>query len=134
MKLLNFKEEFANRVRCGEKRQTIRRDPGESNWPVRGDPLRFYTGMRTKRCRWLADGICADVYPVTIHGSGIVSINGVALSPLEAIDMAKRDGFQAFQDFVEFFAFHYGLPFGGVLIEWELHERWPYPPKRAKVK
>ena len=64
MSALNFKKEFAEDVRTGRKRQTIRRE--RKNPIRRGEMLFLYTGMRTKNCELLRKNFCHEVSKIII--------------------------------------------------------------------
>ena len=116
MPALNFKTQFAELVESGKKKQTIRQV-----WknPIKvGDTLYLYTGMRTKQCRKLREGVCKSVKDIRIT-SMCVKLDGIELTLLDYIAFAKRDGFTSQADFADFFIHEYGLPFEGVLIEWD---------------
>jgi len=121
MPAINFKKQSAPAVESGEKKQTIRalRKDGRPSATV-GGPLMLYTGMRTKVCRKLKDAVCKSVSPVLIkeYGPGIeVFIDGAMI--LNTHDFAKADGFKSEVEFFDFFEKTHGLPFEGVLIEWD---------------
>jgi len=90
MPALNFTAKNAPLVESGTKRQTIRRV-----WKrpiVVSDDLYLYTGMRTKRCRFLNFVKCARVTPVLLlHGS--VQVDGTGMPLAAANALAVADGF-----------------------------------------
>jgi hypothetical protein len=67
---INFSEQFAERVKSGDKRQTIRR----SKKCGPGDTLQLYTGQRTKACRKLRDAVCKDVTYVGLTARGVTLV------------------------------------------------------------
>ena len=118
MPALNFKKEFADLVESGKKTQTIRRP-----WkrPIyTGDKLYLYTGMRTKSCRKLGEGVCKSVKQITISSDGWVNVDHIEFP---ASRIAYKDGFNSVEDFIGFFLKRYGLPFRGILIEWRQDEK-----------
>ena len=124
MTAINFKARFAPLVESGEKRQTIR---PERKQPIKvGDKLQLYTGMRTKGCRKLADAVCTQVRRVTIANAYFAiqheehPICDRLLGSIERFAMAVADGFDVYSEMHAFFKSQYGLPFRGVLIQWEL--------------
>lgn len=122
MSALNFKERFAGMVERGEKRQTIR---AKRKRPiVIGETLHLFTGQRTKACRRLGTGRCTRVREVVIDRGSLI-LDGRLVSFRTRYAIADMDGFCRWEDFTAFFAKR-GLPFEGVLIEWELE------PSRAK--
>ena len=116
MKLLSFQARFAEPVRLGIKRQTIRRVGKRQYFP--GDKLRLYTGLRTARAVHLLDAEVTKVQRLIldIAGSGTVSafwwwhdetLNVPDHRP-HAIDdaFARADGFSCREDMLDFFTAH----------------------------
>ena len=127
----SFKARFAAPILAGTKAQTIR---ALGKRPTRhaydGCKLQFYTGMRTRQCRKIADAICRDApyiainlvksevtirQPIAAEGSRI-SI----FQPRGLDDFARSDGFADWSDMVAFWRKeHPGVEvFEGVLIRW----------------
>ena len=117
MPALNFKKQFAPKVRSGEKRQTIRARRRDGCDPKPGDKLYLYTGMRTKVCERLAVTECATSQPVVI-GKDFLSIDDVELFSYEREVVAKNDGFATFHEMAAWFDDIHGLPFAGLMIRW----------------
>lgn len=130
MVALNFKEQFADDVEDERKLRSIRAPRKDGRDPKPGDKLQLYTGMRQTGCRKLRDAVCQRVRPVEIDYTGI-TIAGKRLYAGDAPayqggpdpesydgDFARADGFDGFQDMVEFFKETHELPFKGLLIEW----------------
>ncbi len=117
MPALNFHPRFAPLVESGGKRQTLRR---VRKLPIRvGDRLIFYTGQRTKGCRWLGEGRCFTAAPFTIEPTlPFFWLNGIILTDTECHSLAQADGFRTVADMVIWFNDKYRLPFSGVLIRW----------------
>lgn len=113
MPALNYQERFASKVERGAKRHTIRRRRKREIKP--GDTLYHYTGLRTKKCRKLAETICENVWSARITNTGI-AVNGEWLIGLHMF--AYLDGFNSWAEMRDFFKKRYGLPFEGVLITW----------------
>ena len=62
----SFKAQFADRIRAGEKCQTIRAQRKRHARP--GEPMQIFTGMRTKHCeRIIPDPLCLAVDPIRIN-------------------------------------------------------------------
>ena len=116
MVALNFKKQFADKVRAMEKRQTIRAYRSTGN-PYAGCQLQLYTGMRTKSCEKLSEVKCARTSMILIKENGI-EIQGEKITRDEEKALAKKDGFKTAHEFRAFFRNTYGLPFIGQLIEW----------------
>ena len=116
MPAYNFKQQFAEAVEEGTKRQTIR--PKRKRPTKPGDRLYLYTGMRTKQCRKLGEATCTEVLDIEIQTSR-VTVAGEALSWAQMKLLASLDGFSDQEAFFQFFEDAYGLPFQGELIRWE---------------
>jgi len=114
MRVILFKDRFAELVRTGEKRQTIR-EQARCKW---GDKLslRRWTGKpyRSKQ-EVLLETMCADVLDIIITETGIINHLG-GQADHEAI--AKRDGFRDWAEMREWFRNVHGLPFNGNVILW----------------
>lgn len=120
MPALNFQKQFADKVRTGEKLQTIRKPRAN---PIReGDTLYLYTGMRTKNCEKLGEGVCYGVKDVEILENGVMIINGMFLNKSLRNEIANRDGFDTYTDMWLWFKNTHGLPFKGQLILWDKGE------------
>jgi hypothetical protein len=118
MPALNFKKQFAPMVEAGTKRQTIRakREDGRNSKP--GETLYLYTGMRTKGCRKLGEGICKHVSEIVIDTYKGINLYGEWVGSYQMMDIVRADGFTSWADFRAFFEKEHGLPFWGLLIEW----------------
>ena len=91
MKVIMFQDQFAERVRCGSKRQTIR----SSARCAPGDvlSLRKWKGQAYRSKQELLRGAtCAWVRGVTIFG-GLISLDGDVLDLAAADQFARADGF-----------------------------------------
>jgi hypothetical protein len=128
----NFKSQFAPLVESGQKRQTIR-VLGKRRPPMPGEPLQLYTGMRTKQCRKLLDPdpLCVSVMPIHIN-NGKVTLDGRILNAERVFELAQSDGFSSIVDFLLFLKDTHGLPFQGVLIQWQLRLAEPTPAGHGK--
>lgn len=116
MTAINFTM-FPEKVADGSKRQTIRTDTKAKA----GDALQLYTGMRTKSCRKLGDGVCKTVALVSLfephafrHDSG-VWLTGIGLE-----EFAQADGFATYADMWAFFRKRANAQgeYRGKLIKW----------------
>ena len=107
----NFKDRFAPAVEMGLKTSTIRLF-AKTAPPVKGDRLKLYTGMRTKKCRKLREVICQDCCPIFITEDDI-QLNGISRSPGEQNSLAFHDGFNNAAELRAFFRKTYGLPLPG---------------------
>lgn len=113
----NFEARFCGPVESGKKVTTIRQ--GRKRETRVGDRLQLYTAMRTKKCRKLADAVCVSVDEIRITEFG-VKLNGDTLHSRQVGELARQDGFDSISEFKDFFRSHYGLPFYGELLRWEL--------------
>lgn len=119
MTAINFEARFAPLVEEGIKRQTIR------TWNRaihKGRALQLYTGMRTKRCRKLADAICTSIVPITVTDAEIC-IDGGWISFEARHDFARADGFNGIGDFISYWEAgrdESPFPIEGWLIKWSL--------------
>ena len=117
MPALNFKKEFAEQVKSGKKRQTIRALRKKGN-PQKGQTLYLYTGMRTKGCKKLGEATCKSVEQITIEENRDIIIGVEHLTEFEIYELAINDGFFGQVVFYQFFKKTHGLPFHGLLIKW----------------
>lgn len=122
MPIYNFKSQFAEAVRSGAKRQTIRAR-GKRKPPVPGQKAFCYTGLRTQQVCRLGEYPISAVTPISISSSArlVRLLSGAAWRDLddEALErFAKADGFATVDDFFNFFRAEHGGTFSGFLIEW----------------
>src|SRR3990167_9791021 len=125
MPLLNFQKRFVTQVESGGKKQTIRK---MRKIPIKaGDKLFLYTGLRTKYCRKLGEGICERVRHILIEmkTDGIsphytVTVNGDKECLYGEIlrNIAIQDGFLNTVELISFFKKTHTLPFDGQIINW----------------
>ena len=117
MPALDFKKQFADAVKAAEKKQTVR--PVRPKDPIKaGDKLILSTGKRTKFYKRLRETVCTATAEVVIREHSMER-DGAPLSVKDAEALAQVDGFRDFAQFAAFFKNLYGLPFAGVLIQWE---------------
>ena len=109
---------FRDKIESGTKRQTIRairKNPIKS-----GDRLLMYWKQRSpKNCEKLGDAICTKVSDVIVMSNGVNFRKKFLISNLELNEFAIADGFDNWDQMLQFFDKNYGLPFTGVLIEWD---------------
>lgn len=120
MVAFNFQPRFADAIRAGTKRQTIRRrarvEPGRM--------VQLYTGMRTRFCSKLReDQVCTLVWPVgldvCLHGFGEIVVNGMRLFGPDRERLAQDDGFESLAEMHAFWLDRHGVGrFEGALIRW----------------
>ena len=118
MPALNFKKEFAEQVKSGKKRQTIRALKKDGRNPRKGQTLYLYVGMRTKGCKKLGEAICKSVEQITIEENEDVIVGVTHLTKVKRYRLAINDGFSGPYEFYEFFKKTHELPFYGLLIKW----------------
>lgn len=116
MKTLNYQEQFAEQVKNGSKRQTIRNL--RKNPFVIGDKLRHYTGQRTKKCRRLLDSVCTNARGILIAESRAIHIDGKSLTATQSHTLAVADGFRGVNHMINWFEDVHGLPFVGQVVNW----------------
>lgn len=118
----NFKQQFAEAVRTGAKRQTIRQR-GKRKPPKAGDIAHCFTGLRTQQVSRLGKFPIESVEQIGISASGrTVSMprdgRWHELDEAELQALAQADGFASVDDFFAFFQSEHGLTFSGYLIKW----------------
>lgn len=110
---------FRDKIESGAKHQTIR---GVRKNPIKsGDRLFMYWKQRSpKNCEKLGEATCKAVTKVVIEDTGYLLFNPPEnRQELNKNDFAIADGFDNWQKLIEFFESAHGLPFEGVLIEWD---------------
>lgn len=122
MPAFNFKPQFADAVRAGSKRQTIRAR-GKRPQPQPGQIAYLYTGLRTTCVGKLGEHPIASVTPISISAATrTVSLAGEhawqLLDTSELEQLARDDGFPSSDAFFAFFATTAGKTFSGYLIKW----------------
>ena len=116
MPALNFQKQFADKVRSGEKHQTIR---AYRKRPfVEGDKLYLFTCLRNKNCERLGEATALEVSHVFMQEDGLFILGSQPLSSVEVDKMARDDGFRSHADMLSYIKKTYGLPFQGQLIRW----------------
>jgi hypothetical protein len=122
----NFKSAFHRRIQDGSKGQTVRH-AGKKRHARPGEPVQLYKGLRTKHAaKLIPDPICKRVDAIAIlvgreypNDIGGIEINGIPLTPAEAEEFARRDGFDGLAQFGRFWRITHGAGrFEGVVIVW----------------
>ena len=105
MVAFNFKPQFAPLIVARTKRQTIR----QTMRAKPGDLLQLYTGQRTKACRKLLDPdpVCSMVDYVSIRPE-YLTLGDTRKHAGDADAFSVRDGFEGYDDMVEWFFETYG--------------------------
>ena len=107
----NFKARFAAAVVNGAKTSTIRLFL-KTTPPRKGDRLKCFTGMRTKRCRRLLQPICQECLRIKVTEKQIV-LGKRHLTVAEENQLAVNDGFANAAELRTFFRSTYGFPLPG---------------------
>src|SRR5579859_363218 len=129
MGVYNFQSRFVPKILAGEKTHTIRKVRVNPDKP--GNVLHLYTGLRHKGAQLLMRVPCVKIEEIEIRAhvaaydlsNGdvwtrfVVKIDGNELSPDECEALARRDGFPAFRDMMQFWDGR--LPFRGHIIHWK---------------
>ena len=116
MPLLSFSV-FKDKILSGAKRHTIR---APRKIPIKvGDKLYMWWKSRSpKEKEKLGESTCIRITPITITELG-ASCEDIGVK-CHCLDLfAQCDGFDNWQQMIEFFDKTHGLPFTGVLIEWD---------------
>ena len=117
MPAYNFQLQFADKVKTRNKRQTIRAERKDGRVPEVGELFRGFTGMRSKKCRFLIESRISEVLPIAIKPEGIW-LAGVPLTESEANSLALLDGFEDADAMCAWFSRTHGADFSGHLIRW----------------
>lgn len=126
MGLYNFQARFVRKIRAGEKTHTIRGIRAHPDKP--GNTLHLYMGLRTRSVELIMRVPCVKVEEIEIEHHPerfldsdpemhTITINGIELDRSEREAFAKRDGFESFDEMLEFWAGR--LPFKGHVIHWK---------------
>ena len=82
-----------------------------------GDRLYLYTGLRTKQCKKLGEGICIETRPIQLTDIGII-IDGDLIPRAQADLIAQLDGLDNYIDLKWWFKIKTGEIRDMVLIRW----------------
>ena len=118
LSILTFKE----KVKSGVKSQLIAKKSCKNPIKV-GDKLDLYWKPQSPECEKLGEATCTriDLIEITKNRLVLPYISGGMFNVLNAF--AISDGFDDWNQLIEFFEETHGLPFKGVLIEWELLDK-----------
>lgn len=117
MPAYNFQARFADKVKQRLKRQTIRAERKDGRVPAVGELFKGFTGMRSKKCRFLYESRISEVLPIVIKPEGIW-LDGKPLDDAEANTLALLDGFEDADEMCGWFGRMHGQDFSGHLIRW----------------
>ena len=109
-----------DKIISGAKRQTIR--SVRKRAIVAGDKLFLYWKQQSpKDCEKLGETYCTKAIPVRIEkAKAVLTYPEVCNYEIVHLDkFAQDDGFDNWQQLVGYFEKNYGLPFEGVLIQWD---------------
>jgi hypothetical protein len=107
---------FRDKILDGSKRQTIR--AVRKNPIKEGETLYMWWKQRSPQREKLGEAKCVKVSPITITKLG-ASCPDPSIRFRSLNLFAQADGFNNWQELVEFFEATHGLPFEGVLIQWD---------------
>ena len=128
MPAYSFQERFIPFLLDESKRQTVRKERARTaGYARQGSTIYLYYGMRTKYCRKIGEGICTEVWPITITEDSVY-VSGLKLDHPDLF--AWCDGFRpegttisnpsgAFDLMLRFWRQTHELPFQGVVIFWK---------------
>ena len=129
MPAYNFQARFAPLVESGQKLTTIRGREAKV-----GATAYLFTGMRTKQCHRLGQGVITSCRPIALgfqqNGMPRASLGAFKLGQAWLADVASHDGFASARELVQFFAETYNQNkqcgdggynvYSGFLITWAL--------------
>lgn len=108
---------FREKILDGSKRQTIRAIRKRAI--ATGDKLFLYWKQQSpKDCEKLGEATCTSVRHIQIMRNGYVMPYESQMVKARLDTFAIADGFESWDDLVSYFEKSYGLPFKGVLIQW----------------
>lgn len=127
MGLYNFDPRFVPKILAGEKTHTIRAHRAHPDKP--GNTLHLYCGLRHKSVQLLMRVSCVKIEEIAISlapenlpfddGARVfVTIDGTVLHRSECETLARRDGFDSFDEMLKFWDGR--LPFEGQIIHWRV--------------
>lgn len=123
MPIYNFQKRFAEKVRTGEKLQTIRKRRKRPT--AESETLYLYTGLRSKNPEKLREAKCVRVLPIEIHAESYlmfprIKVGAEWISRSEMDAFARADGFANAAEFFEFWRDVHGLTVKNPLTGFEL--------------
>jgi hypothetical protein len=110
---------FRDKILDGSKRQTIR--AVRKNPINEGQTLYMWWKQRSPQREKLGEAKCTKTTPITIQETKAI-LTYPDSGDYEIVHLDKfaiADGFDNWQQLIEFFDEAHGLPFEGVLIEWD---------------
>ena len=118
LSILAFKEKVQSGAKCQAIAKKSRKNPIKA-----GDKLNLCWKQRSPECEKLGEAICSRATPIEISKNRLVLpyVSSGMFNVLNAFAIA--DGFDNWNQLIEFFEETYGLPFKGILIEWDLLDK-----------
>ena len=118
LSILAFKEKVKSGAKCQAIAKKSRKNPIKA-----GDKLDLYWKQRSPESEKLGEAICKRIDSIEITASyfSLPYIFASTMNVLNAFAIAY--GFDNWNQLIEFFEETHGLPFKGVLIEWELLDK-----------
>jgi len=113
--ILGFKIQFKDLILSGSKIHTVRGDKHDRWQP--GKIIHFVIGARTKNYNQFKIGKCISTQFISIEKKEFgqeIGIDGQYLFPSEMMTLAKNDGFDSIERFLDFFP----GDFSGKIIHW----------------
>jgi len=108
---------FKDKIISGAKRQTIR--SVRKRAIATGDKLYlFWKQQSPKDCEKLGEATCTSVKHIQIMRNGYVMPYESQMVKVHLDTFAIADGFDNWDDLIQYIEKSYGLPFEGVLIQW----------------
>ena len=118
LSILTFKEKTKRGAKCQAIAKKSRKNPIKA-----GDKLDLYWKQQSPESEKLGETICKRVTPIEITAS-YFSLPYIFASTVNILNaFAIADGFDDWNQLIEFFEETHGLPFKGILIEWELLDK-----------
>ncbi|MCA6521781.1 MAG: hypothetical protein IM596_07980 [Pseudanabaena sp. M051S1SP2A07QC] len=108
---------FKDKILRGEKWQTIRTI---RKHPIKqGEKLYLWWKQRSPEREKLGEATCTKVSKIEIE-TRFIQLDGKLINRMDDLDkIAIADGFDNWLGMMEWFSNTHGLPFEGVLIEWD---------------
>ena len=108
---------FKDKILDGSKRHTIR---APRKIPIKvGDKLYLWWKQRSPEREKLGEATCNKISDVLINIDGVNVEDKIIINEIGLDNFAIADGFDNWQQLIKFFDDAHGLPFEGVLIEWD---------------
>lgn len=117
-----FQKRWRGKLVSGKKRMTIRARRKDGRVPKVGDTFRGYIGMRSKQCELVVQGVVELVRPIKMlrlsNNAVFITVAGKKLSHRGRVELLLCDGFESYDDFLDWFLPAKRAEFAGLIIEW----------------